>query len=120
MVERLVIVLSSWIVRVLDEAAWGVAVRVARERRRRSFQRRPGFIWGYGKAGAQVRMCSWNEGRISPAGQWTLVFVDCQLRWEEGKMKGSTKSAEMDEPFKCRDDTRRLGYVLFESGATGA
>jgi hypothetical protein len=49
-----------------------------------------------------------------------LVFVDCQLRWEEGKMKGSTKSAEMDEPFKCRDDTRRLGYVLFESGATGA
>jgi hypothetical protein len=49
-----------------------------------------------------------------------LVFVDCQLGQEEGKMKGSTKSAEMDEPIKCRDDTRRLGYVLFESGATGA
>lgn len=50
----------------------------------------------------------------------TLVFVDCQLGQEEGKMKGSTKSRKMDEPFKCRDDTRRLGYVLFESGATGA
>jgi hypothetical protein len=58
---------------------------------------------------------------IARVREWgTLVFVDCQLRWEEGKMKGSTKSAEMDEPFKCRDDTRRLGYVLFESGATGA
>jgi hypothetical protein len=29
----------------------------------------------------------------------TLVFVDCQLAQEEGKMKGSTKSQKMDEPF---------------------
>jgi hypothetical protein len=28
-----------------------------------------------------------------------LVFVDCQLAQEEGKMKGSTKSRKMDEPF---------------------
>jgi hypothetical protein len=28
-----------------------------------------------------------------------LVFVDCQLAREEGKMKGSTKSQKMDEPF---------------------
>jgi len=28
-----------------------------------------------------------------------LVLVDCQLAQEKGKMKGSTKSQEMDEPF---------------------
>jgi hypothetical protein len=28
-----------------------------------------------------------------------LVFVDCQLGVKEGKMKGSTKSQKMDEPF---------------------
>ena len=29
----------------------------------------------------------------------TLVFVDCQFWGKEGKMKGSTKSQKMDEPF---------------------
>jgi hypothetical protein len=29
----------------------------------------------------------------------SLVFVDCQLAIEEGKMKGSTKPRRMDEPF---------------------
>jgi hypothetical protein len=28
-----------------------------------------------------------------------LVFVACQLAQEKGKMKGSTKSQKMDEPF---------------------
>jgi len=28
-----------------------------------------------------------------------LVFVDCQFWGKEGKMKGSTKSQKMDEPF---------------------
>jgi hypothetical protein len=28
-----------------------------------------------------------------------LVFVDCQFGLKEGKMKGSTKSRKMDEPF---------------------
>ena len=31
--------------------------------------------------------------------QVALVFVDCQFWGKEGKMKGSTKSQKMDEPF---------------------
>ena len=38
-------------------------------------------------------MCRLWDGRCE-----MLVFVDCQLA-EKGKMKGSTKSRKMDEPF---------------------
>jgi hypothetical protein len=33
------------------------------------------------------------------ASRLPLVFVDCQLAQEKGKMKGSTRSQKMDEPF---------------------
>ena len=46
-----------------------------------------------------------------------LVFVDCQLGLEEGKMKGSTKPERMDEPFSFKQDDRsHQSCVLHELG----
>ena len=40
-----------------------------------------------------------------------LVFVDCQLGFKEGKMKGSTKPERMDEPFSLDPTTRVIEVV---------
>jgi hypothetical protein len=46
-----------------------------------------------------------------------LVFVDCQLGLEEGKMKRSTKPERMDEPFSFKlDDRSHQSCVLHELG----
>jgi len=40
-----------------------------------------------------------SQAKLRVVGSGGLVFVDCQLPGVKGKMKGSTKSQKMDEPF---------------------
>jgi integrase len=48
--------------------------------------------------GDEVATVQKHYGHLTPDNHG-LVFVDCQFGLKEGKMKGSTKSRKMDEPF---------------------
>jgi hypothetical protein len=68
----------------------------------RGFQAFLGLVRGTlrtGMSGAGVTRRCLTLQAASKSRPLALVLVDCQLGQEEGKMKGSTKSPKMDEPF---------------------